>query len=232
MTHDAINSPSHYAEGRQFEPIAVIEDWELNYRLGNAVKYISRAGRKLDAIEDLRKAVWYLQREIDTLEGAQSPYSTSYEDVLTYYGQTVDEKEAWPEPERLRIYELARELGVTNEVVFDALDELGIEVKNHASSLKDGQVEEVRAFLCKEVPFEATDEDWEDFWSEDHEDALWDPSVGPVELSEKEITDILAKKDLDQFTEDEIVSTVERRGMIIGFKKDGSSCVLRNGKCA
>ena len=34
-----------------------------------------------------------------------------------------------------------------------------------------------------------------------------------------------------QFEEDEIVSTVERRGMIIGFKKDGTSCVLKNGKC-
>ena len=42
---DMIN-PNHYRGDRQYEPIAVIEDWGLNYRLGNAVKYISRNGRK------------------------------------------------------------------------------------------------------------------------------------------------------------------------------------------
>lgn len=68
MTHDAVNRPSHYAEGRQYEPIAVIEDWQLGYHLGNALKYISRAGRKLDTIEDLRKAVWYLERHIEVLQ--------------------------------------------------------------------------------------------------------------------------------------------------------------------
>ena len=48
MTFDPVNKPSHYAEGRQFETIEVIEDWKLSYRLGNCVKYISRAGRKGD----------------------------------------------------------------------------------------------------------------------------------------------------------------------------------------
>ncbi len=57
--------------------------------------------------------------------------------------------------------------------------------------------------------------DWDD-------DYMWDPSLGPVELTEAEIQSILSKKDLNQFDEDEIVSTVERRGLIIGFKKDGS----------
>ena len=59
----------------------------------------------------------------------------------------------------------------------------------------------------------------------------WDPSLGPVEISQEEIDGILSRKALDQFDEDEIVSTVERRGMVIGFKKDGSSCVLKNGRC-
>ena len=69
MTHDPVNRPSHYAEGRRYEPIAVIEDWSLGYHLGNALKYISRAGRKQNTIEDLRKAVWYVNREIERLEG-------------------------------------------------------------------------------------------------------------------------------------------------------------------
>lgn len=60
----------------------------------------------------------------------------------------------------------------------------------------------------------------------------WDPNLGPVELSQAEIDSILSKKDLDKFDQDEIVSTVERRGMVIGFKKDGSSCLLNtNGTC-
>ena len=85
----------------------------------------------------------------------------------------------------------------------------------------------------KEVwPFEAIEEDWEDFWSGDDTDVLWDPSVGPVELSEKEIVDILAKKALDQFEDAEIVATVEKRGFILGVKKDGSTCELGgNGRC-
>ena len=68
MTFDPVNRPSHYAEGRLYEPIAVIEDWQLDYHLGNALKYISRAGRKLDTLEDLKKAVWYLNRRIEVVE--------------------------------------------------------------------------------------------------------------------------------------------------------------------
>lgn len=71
MSADVINHPAHYADGRQFEPIDVIEDWQLGFNLGNAVKYISRADRKGDPIVDLRKALWYLQREIQRRERAK-----------------------------------------------------------------------------------------------------------------------------------------------------------------
>jgi hypothetical protein len=61
---DMVNHPPHYTFGK-FEVIDVIEDWELNYNTGNAVKYIARAEHKGKKVEDLRKAVWYLQREIE-----------------------------------------------------------------------------------------------------------------------------------------------------------------------
>ena len=61
---DKINHPKHYCEGRKYEPIDVIEDWGLGMHGGNAVKYISRAGRKGDAIEDLEKARWYVDRYV------------------------------------------------------------------------------------------------------------------------------------------------------------------------
>lgn len=62
--YDSIANPSHYVEGRDYEPHLVIEDWGLNFNLGNVVKYIARAGRKDDALEDLLKARQYLDFEI------------------------------------------------------------------------------------------------------------------------------------------------------------------------
>lgn len=66
---DKVAHPSHYISGRKYEPKDVIRDWELNFNLGSAVKYISRAGRKDDIIQDLKKAQQFLQFEIDYLEG-------------------------------------------------------------------------------------------------------------------------------------------------------------------
>lgn len=56
--------PSHYKAGG-LEAIDVIEAFGLNFRLGNAIKYILRAGRKGAIVEDLKKARWYINREID-----------------------------------------------------------------------------------------------------------------------------------------------------------------------
>ena len=69
MEHDNVNHPAHYTDGK-IEVIDFIEDKKLGYHLGNAVKYISRAGKKDPdkTAEDLRKAVWYLNRYIDRLE--------------------------------------------------------------------------------------------------------------------------------------------------------------------
>ena len=63
-----ISKPSHYTEGRMYEPKDVIRDWGLNFNLGSAVKYISRAGRKGDMVEDLRKAKQFIDFEIQALE--------------------------------------------------------------------------------------------------------------------------------------------------------------------
>lgn len=63
MTPDSINHPAHYTHGT-IEPIDVIESWKLGFHLGNVVKYIARAEHKGAALDDLKKAAWYLQREI------------------------------------------------------------------------------------------------------------------------------------------------------------------------
>lgn len=62
-THDQVDHPAHYNTGR-IEVIEFIEDQKLGYHLGNALKYITRAGKKNPdkTWEDIEKAVWYLRR--------------------------------------------------------------------------------------------------------------------------------------------------------------------------
>lgn len=68
---EQVNHPSHYGgESNMYEAIKVIEAWNLDFCLGNTVKYISRAGKKSEdkIIEDLEKAQWYLSRKINQLK--------------------------------------------------------------------------------------------------------------------------------------------------------------------
>ena len=67
---EMVNHPSHYNMGK-YEAIDVIEDWGLGFNLGNTIKYISRAGHKDNKLEDLEKAKWYLEREINNTKKAK-----------------------------------------------------------------------------------------------------------------------------------------------------------------
>lgn len=69
---DDVNHPAHYGgKDDPYEAIKVIEEWGLGFCLGNALKYISRAGKKpgVPAEKDLRKARWYIDRAISNGEG-------------------------------------------------------------------------------------------------------------------------------------------------------------------
>ena len=71
MEKEMVNHPNHYGgESNPYEAIKVIDAWDLDFCLGNTVKYISRAGKKHPdkELEDLKKALWYLQHKIETLE--------------------------------------------------------------------------------------------------------------------------------------------------------------------
>lgn len=65
---DPVNNPAHYNDCA-IKPIDYIEDHNLGFHLGNAVKYISRAGKKskITEIQDLKKAIWYIERRIQQL---------------------------------------------------------------------------------------------------------------------------------------------------------------------
>ena len=189
MSHDPINRPSHYAEGRKYETIDVIEDWQLSYRLGNCLKYVSRAGRKdpTKTIEDLKKARWYLDREIATLEGEQAPYQVTYEDVLQDYAACTADG-----------YELKLDLKDNHDLWDPTLGP--VEPPATQPDVID------RGALV-------------DYTGQ----AEWDVSdpapFCPVDLDE-------LHKDLDQFEDDEIITTFERRGLMFGVDKTGRTYTL------
>ena len=71
--NDPVNRPSHYTDGK-IEVIDFIEDKKLGFCLGNAIKYIARAGKKEKDKEaqDIKKAIWYLNRYLKELEEVTS----------------------------------------------------------------------------------------------------------------------------------------------------------------
>jgi len=68
LKSDPVNNPTHYTAGG-IETIDFIEAKNLDYRLGNVIKYITRADHKGSKLEDLRKAQWYLTRAIERAKG-------------------------------------------------------------------------------------------------------------------------------------------------------------------
>lgn len=79
---EQVNHPEHYGGSDNiYEAIKVIEAWDLGFNLGNVVKYISRAGKKDNnkLIQDLEKANWYLNRELEKLKNKQKVELTNNE---------------------------------------------------------------------------------------------------------------------------------------------------------
>lgn len=68
VTRETVNHPPHYNYGK-YECADVIDDWGLNWELGSAVKYLCRCDHKDNPVEDLKKAIWYIQREINRRGG-------------------------------------------------------------------------------------------------------------------------------------------------------------------
>jgi len=66
-----VDHPTYY-QGKKYEAIDIIEDYNLDFHLGNAIKYILRAGKKDDKLKDLNKAIWYLQRVCQNLDKEKS----------------------------------------------------------------------------------------------------------------------------------------------------------------
>ena len=67
IVEEMVSHPAHYNHGT-YETIDVIEDWELGFHCGNAIKYISRHAHKGAPIRDVEKAIWYLERHLEILQ--------------------------------------------------------------------------------------------------------------------------------------------------------------------
>jgi hypothetical protein len=63
-----VTNPEHYGGDQAYEVIKVIEAWECNFNIGNAIKYLGRYKKKFNPTEDLKKALWYIEREIMILQ--------------------------------------------------------------------------------------------------------------------------------------------------------------------
>jgi hypothetical protein len=63
--------PIHYKGGKDYDVIDFCKDYDLNFNKGNIIKYLVRAGKKDDELRDMRKALDYLEREIEYLEERQ-----------------------------------------------------------------------------------------------------------------------------------------------------------------
>lgn len=92
MKKETVNHPAHYNQG-SIEAIEVIEDWGLDFHLGNALKYICRAGHKDDNyLEDLKKALWYIERrlKLQTKIETKKLRKLNYSDVIDDWKTSLD----------------------------------------------------------------------------------------------------------------------------------------------
>lgn len=225
----------------------------------NSLKYQGRLWDKADPLEDAKKSRWYLDRLISKLEAEKVareyddsglvPWdewvnSTSYdewtvaaaqpvpfdgsEDVITF---GYDEMAA--EAADLGIDSIVFPDAAESGATLDKLDMWGWDIDDdfmlQRGNGSGGEMGGVNYFLKDRIT-DAGDYDWEQFY---YGEDISDPQENCwVSLSNIEIEEELSKKDLTKFEEDEIISTVEKRGMIIGVRKDGSTCVLNsNGIC-
>ena len=92
MDMEQVNHPPHYGgDNNQYEAIKVIEAWNLDFCLGNAVKYIARAGKKEDMVQDLRKAKWYIERKIYQCEPTKESETISFDSLIEQLDMLIEE---------------------------------------------------------------------------------------------------------------------------------------------
>lgn len=141
MSKDMVKRPDHYCFSK-FEPKDVIREWGLNFNLGSAVKYIARAGRKDDIVQDLKKAREFISFEIEALEAER--------------GVTEEAKPEGEQEKALRFYRAFRGLVskevnnyfMAKRVAGEAIPE-GFEMELVVGVPKDASIDEIADTITK-----------------------------------------------------------------------------------
>ena len=178
---------------------------QKNRKYGDSALNPSRIFAKSDAVEQIKVRIDDKLSRIST-SGTSGVDEDTLQDLIGY----------------LVLLKIATEQ-VTEQVPFVATYEDILQDEIHAASEGKELLAEYGLADVDDQPLPGWDSD---------EDYMWDPSLGPVELSDEEVQDILSKKSLDQFEDHEIVQVIEKRGMVLGVMANGNTCVLgANGKC-
>lgn len=214
---DPVRQPAHYIEGRSIEPIDVIEDWELGFHLGNALKYITRAGRKDPATrrQDISKAIWYLERYQD-MHAEEDQQARDADELLASIESEHEFRLELPltTPGGLRSPQSRRadtmpacgnawcDCGCDGcveqeDIEFEAMGELA-----ELGTVKFGSDED--------VPFDGTDQ------------------IVTFEFEGGHGSFMKPKKDFSKFQEHEVVETYMEGDMILGLQKNGDVRILKH----
>lgn len=129
LANNIITHPAHYIEGRVIEPITVIEEFGLCHHLACVVKYLARAGRKTSLQNDLKKAEWFLDRELQRCStGVNSCLSPLYTNPPFSIQEILEDWNLTPHLDASLSYILAARLGTNGNCIRK-------DIKNHISSL-------------------------------------------------------------------------------------------------
>lgn len=111
---ETVDHPAHYGGAASpFEAIKVIYDWGLGFCLGNTLKYLARAGKKDDRIQDLKKALWYLDYAIGNMD------TTRFGNGADPVTQAIHAAEAWGLDRNLAFVVIAIAQAVSPGTVYD-----------------------------------------------------------------------------------------------------------------
>lgn len=225
---DPVRQPAHYIEGRSIEPIDVIEDWELGFHLGNALKYITRAGRKDPATrrQDISKAIWYLERYQD-MHAEEDQQAQDADELMAAKLQELQNE--WDEGTRS---EFRLELPLTTPGGLrspqsrradtmpacgcDPGCDVGCECCTDQEDIEFeamGELAElgtVKFGSDEDVPFDGTDQ------------------IVTFEFEGGHGSFMKPKKDFSKFQEHEVVETYMEGDMILGLQKNGDVRILKH----
>ena len=178
---------------------------QIKVRIDDKLSRIATSGTSGVDEDTLQDLIGYLV--LLKIATEQVPFAATYEDVLEDAAAAAAAGQ-----------ELLNEYGV------DDVDNQELSYWEEFNHLEEDRQETIDRSIL-----DTQNEHWEWFPDDDY---MWDPSLGPVELSQEEVDMILRNRDIADADPEEIIKVIEKRGFLLGVKANGNTCVLgTNGKC-